>query len=191
MRISGTVLTFIHHHLPLSLMSSNSILVSFEREIFPQVEINETEADRTSLEKELQELLICSAASEIKGNFTRRFKERFGIEMKSPLPVSERGFNEKMGTTTSSAPDYGDDEDREEEMIWREIANHHTAIETLRAKEYRESIASCELFSPPPPVCFLWHVQMSPQPNWIRLAFSAQDCMGRLIFPFVSSGDPY
>jgi hypothetical protein len=130
------------------LTNRTRVLVSFEREIFPQVEIHETEADRTALEKELKELLLCSAASQVKGNFKRRFKERFGMETKSPLPGSERGFDEKMEPTTAVAPDHADDEEEREDVIWREIANHHTAIETLRAKEYRETVASCQGLSP-------------------------------------------
>jgi hypothetical protein len=63
---------------------------------------------------------------------------------KTPLPGSERGFNDEIGPVTAAAPDVEEEEEEREEMIWREIANHHTAIETLRAKEYRETVASCE-----------------------------------------------
>ena len=50
---------------------------------------------------------------------------------------SERGINEKIGENGKR------DEAKSNELIWREIVSHHTAIELLQAKESRENVASC------------------------------------------------
>lgn len=114
--------------------------MTYEREIFPEIEINETEADRTTLENELKELLLCSTATNAKNSFQRKFREKFGLgrhrhdreEVRNS--DSERGINQ---TTDWGSEDH-------ENMIWRDIVRHHTAIESLRAKEYRETISSCK-----------------------------------------------
>lgn len=113
--------------------------MTFEREIFPEVEIHETEADRIALENELKELLICSTATSAKHSFQRKFRERFGMGKHGREREEVRNYDSERGINDST---HVLDDDRED-MIWRDIVTHHTAIESLRAKEYRESVASC------------------------------------------------
>lgn len=121
------------------------MLLTYEREIFPDIEIQETEESRIALENEFRELLICSNWNSREKKLVNRLKSKLGIGKKNELDKenedklreSERGINEKLSENGKR------DELKRDELIWKEIVTHHTAIESLRAKECRENIASC------------------------------------------------
>lgn len=124
------------------------VLISYEREISPEIDIQETEESRIALENELRELLICSSINSREKKLVQRLKSGLGLGKKTDIDKenedrmreSERGINEKSSENGKL------DEKKKEELIWREIVSHHIAIESLRAKECRENIASCNKF---------------------------------------------